>query len=134
MFGLAVGLASQSLIEDVTNELFIFEDRISVRDMDADMRQDIRYGYHMLGPIEIWRQDRFADSAAYVRDRLKTPPGKQREVGREFNRRMKKVFAERGIHIPFPHRTLYWGKTLLNFRPARPPANLKDDFPGSASA
>ena len=45
----------------------------------------------------------------YIRARLKTRPGKQWEVGREFNRRMKKVFDEHSIEIPFPHRTLYWG-------------------------
>ena len=181
LFGLAVGLASQSLIKDVINGLFIlFEDSISVgdvatlrgisgvvekitlrsivlrdlrgdvhvipnstidlvtnmtkiysrylidvgvayredvdtvmeilRDVDADMRRDLRFGYNMLEPIEIWGLDRFADSAVYVRARLKTRPGKQWEVGREFNRRMKKVFDERGIRIPFPHRTLYWGE------------------------
>ena len=180
LFGLAVGLASQSLIKDVINGLFIlFEDSVSVgdvatlrgisgvvekitlrsivlrdlrgdvhvipnstidlvtnmtkiysrylidvgvayrenvdtvmeilRNIDADMRQDIRYGYNILEPIEIWGLDRFGDSAVYVRARLKTRPGKQWEVGREFNRRMKKVFEERGIEIPFPHRTLYWG-------------------------
>ena len=27
---------------------------------------------------------------------------------REFNRRMKKLFDEKGIEIPFPHRTLYF--------------------------
>jgi small conductance mechanosensitive channel len=31
--------------------------------------------------------------------------------GREFNRRIKKVFNERGIEIPFPHHALYWGQS-----------------------
>ena len=181
LFGIAVGLASQSLIKDIINGLFIlFEDSISVgdivtvrgisgtvekitlrvvvlrdfegdvhvvpnstidlvtnktkvysrylldvgvayredvdtvmeilREVDADMRRDMRFGYNMLEPIEIGGLDRFADSAVYMRARLKTRPGKQWEVGREFNRRMKKVFDERGIQIPFPHRTLYWGE------------------------
>ena len=180
LFGLAVGLASQSLIKDVINGLFIlFEDSLSVgdiatlrgisgeiekitlravvlrdlqgdvhvipnstidlvtnktkvfsrylldvgvayredvdtvmnilREVDADMHRDMRYGYNMLEPIEVWGLDRFGDSAVYVRARLKTRPGKQWEVGREFNRRMKKIFDERGIEMPFPHRTVYWG-------------------------
>jgi small conductance mechanosensitive channel len=53
--------------------------------------------------------DRFDDSAVVIRARLKTKPMRQWRTGREFNRRMKKVFDERGIEIPFPHRTLYWG-------------------------
>ena len=189
LFGLAVGLASQSLIKDVINGLFIlFEDSISVgdiatlrgisgvieritlravvlrdlqgdvhvipnstidlvtnktkvfsrylldvgvayredvdtvmnvlREVDEDMHRDVRYGYNMLEPIEIWGLDRFGDSAVYIRARLKTRPGKQWEVGREFNRRMKKVFDERGIEIPFPHRTLYWGAPKAGAQPA----------------
>lgn len=181
LFGLAVGLASQSLIKDVINGLFIlFEDSLSVgdiatlrgisgvvekitlrvvvlrdlqgdvhvipnstidlvtnktkvfsrylldvgvayredvdtvmnilREVDEDMRQDMRYGYNMLEPIEIWGVNRFGDSAVYVRARLKTRPGKQWEIGYEFNRRMKKIFDNRGIEFPFPHRTLYWGQ------------------------
>ena len=189
LFGLAVGLASQSLIKDVINGLFIlFEDSLSVGDVvtvrgisgvvekitlrvvvlrdlrgdvhlvpnstidlvtnktkvysrylldvgvayredvdavieilkeiDADMNRDVSYGYNMLEPIEILGLDRFADSAVYVRARLKTRAGKQWEVGREFNRRMKRVFDERGIEMPFPHRTVYWGAPKRGSQPA----------------
>ena len=189
LFGLAVGLASQSLIKDVINGLFIlFEDSLSVGDVvtvrgisgevekitlrvvvlrdlqgdvhlvpnstidlvtnktkvfsrylldvgvayredvdavieilkeiDQDMNRDVQYGYNMLEPIEILGLDRFADSAVYIRARLKTRAGKQWEVGREFNRRMKKVFDERGIEIPFPHRTVYWGAPKRGSQPA----------------
>jgi small conductance mechanosensitive channel len=31
-------------------------------------------------------------------------------VGREFNRRLKKIFDERNIEIPFPHMTVYMGE------------------------
>ena len=92
-----------------------------LREVDADMRRDMRFGYNMLEPIEIGGLDRFADSAVYMRARLKTRPGKQWEVGREFNRRMKKVFDERGIQIPFPHRTLYWGEQKAASQPSSPP-------------
>lgn len=189
LFGLALGLASQSLIKDVINGLFIlFEDSISVgdivtvrsisgvvekitlrvvvlrdlqgdvhvipnssidlvtnktkvfsrylldvgiayrenvdtvmnilREVDEDMRRDMQYGYNMLEPIDILGLDRFGDSAVYIRARLKTRSGKQWEVGREFNRRMKKIFDERGIEIPFPHRTLYWGMPKEGSQPS----------------
>jgi moderate conductance mechanosensitive channel len=45
-----------------------------------------------------------------VRARLQTKPIKQWNVGREFNRRMKKLFDARGIDIPFPQRTISWGE------------------------
>ncbi|HXH09596.1 MAG TPA: mechanosensitive ion channel family protein [Alphaproteobacteria bacterium] len=81
-----------------------------LREIDAGMRQDPAYAADMLEPIEILGVDRFTDSAVIVRARLKTKPIRQWNVGREFNRRMKKLFDARGIEIPFPHRTLYWGE------------------------
>ncbi|MFH0844644.1 MAG: mechanosensitive ion channel family protein, partial [Pseudomonadota bacterium] len=42
--------------------------------------------------------------------RLTTKPLTQWGLKREFNRRVKKVFDQRGIEIPFPHRTVYMGE------------------------
>jgi moderate conductance mechanosensitive channel len=177
IFGLAVGFASQSLIKDVINGLFIlFEDSLSVgdmvtlrgitgqvekvtlravtmrdlagtvhvipngtidmianttkdysryvldvgiayrenvdevigllRDIDEAMRHDPVYSRDMLEPIEVLGLDRFEESAMIIRARLKTRPLQQWRIGREFNRRIKMVFDERGIEIPFPHRTV----------------------------
>ena len=80
-----------------------------LKEIDQEMRSDSEYCGDMLEPIEIMGLERFADSAVVVRARLKTRPIQQWRIGREFNRRMKRVFDERGIEIPFPHRTLYWG-------------------------
>jgi small conductance mechanosensitive channel len=44
-----------------------------------------------------------------VKGRIKTKPGLQWKVGREFLRRIKKEFDARDIEIPFPHQTLYFG-------------------------
>ncbi len=88
-----------------------------LREIDQDMRNAPQYRYDMLESIEILGLDRFGDSAAYIRARLKTNPGKQWSIGREFNRRMKKVFDERNIEIPFPHRTVYWGRPKEGTQP-----------------
>lgn len=80
-----------------------------LREIDAGLRQDSDYRWNILEPLEIMGLDRFEDSAVIIRTRLKTRPGQQWRIGREFKRRMKHVFDERGIEIPFPHRTLYWG-------------------------
>ena len=82
-----------------------------LREIDEGMRRDPAYARDMLEPIEIMGLDRFEDSAVIVRARLKTRPIEQWRIGRESNRRMKKVFDERGIEIPFPHRTLHWGES-----------------------
>lgn len=54
--------------------------------------------------------ERFEDSAVVIRLMVKTLPLKQFEVMRELRRRIKNRFDERGIEIPYPHRTLYWGR------------------------
>jgi len=81
-----------------------------LREIDEDLRADPDYKHLILEPLDIWGVDRFADSAVIVRARYKTRPGNQWAVGRAFNGRMKKAFDARGIEIPFPHVTLYYGE------------------------
>jgi small conductance mechanosensitive channel len=81
-----------------------------IKAVDEDLRNDPEYGPDILEPMEILGLEEFADSAIIIRTRIKTRPIKQWRVGREFNRRLKKAFDERGIEIPFPHMTLYAGQ------------------------
>ncbi len=101
-----------------------------MREVDESMRQDPQFRWDMLEPIEIMGVDRFEDSAVIVRARLKTRPIQQWRIGREYNRRLKKAFDERGIEIPFPHRTIYWGETKQGQLPlqvqAKPGAKAAD--------
>jgi small conductance mechanosensitive channel len=82
----------------------------ALQEIDAEMRADAIFAADILAPIEILGVDRFTDSAVVLRARLQTKPIKQWSVGREFNRRMKKLFDARGIEIPFPQRTISWGE------------------------
>lgn len=75
-----------------------------------ELRADPSYAEDILEPLEMLGVDRFDDSAVIIRCRMKTVPAKQWRVGREMNRRIKKTFDAKGIEIPFPHRTLYWGE------------------------
>lgn len=81
-----------------------------LRDIGEDLRSDEVFSVDILEPIEVLGLQEFADSALIIRARLKTSPGRQWAVGREFNRRMKARFDAEGIEIPFPHRTLYFGE------------------------
>ncbi|MCP9448330.1 MAG: mechanosensitive ion channel family protein [Nitrospira sp.] len=85
-----------------------------------ELRADPLYADDILEPLEMLGVDRFDDSAVIIRCRLKTVPGKQWRVGREMNRRIKKTFDAKGIEIPFPHRTLYWGEGQAPPAAARP--------------
>jgi len=120
-----VHVIPNSAIETVTNmtkgySRYVFDVGVAYReDMDEviailkelgkEMQTDPEYKKDILEPLEILGVDRFDDSAVIIRARFKTKPIRQWAVGREFNRRMKKVFDERGIEIPFPHRTIYMG-------------------------
>ena len=96
-----VGIAYREDVDEVIDVL---------RDLGAEMQADDYYGPLINQPIEIMGLDQFADSAVIIRARLTTKPIKQWEVGREFNRRMKRMFDELGIEIPFPHQTIYFGE------------------------
>jgi small-conductance mechanosensitive channel len=74
-----------------------------------DMRKEPAFAFDILESLEVLGVDQFAESAVIIKARIKTRPIKQWNVGREFNRRMKKRFDEQGIEFPFPHRTTYIG-------------------------
>ena len=89
-----------------------------IRAVDAELRGDPAFGESILEPIEILGLDEFAESAIIIKARTKTRPIKQWEIGREFNRRLKHAFDQRGIEIPFPHVTLYMGQDKTGSAPA----------------
>lgn len=80
-----------------------------LREIGEELRQDPGFGPDIVEPLEILGVDRFADSAVIIKCRITTKPIQQWRIGREMNRRIKKTFDARGIEIPFPHQTLYWG-------------------------
>ncbi|MEC8087609.1 MAG: mechanosensitive ion channel domain-containing protein, partial [Pseudomonadota bacterium] len=96
-----IGIAYKEDVDEVIDIL---------RDLGEEMQADDYYGPLINKPIEIMGLDQFADSAVIIRARLTTKPIKQWEVGREFNRRMKRKFDELGIEIPFPQQTIYFGE------------------------
>lgn len=95
-----VGIAYRENVDEVIEIL---------KEIGDGLVNDPEYSNVIVEPLEIMGLDRFDDSAVVIRARITTRPVQQWRVGREFNRRMKKVFDERGIEIPFPHRTVYMG-------------------------
>lgn len=59
------------------------------------------------GEPEVLGVQELADSAVIIRVLLRTRPGRQFEVAREFRRRIKARLQREGIEIPFPQRTLH---------------------------
>jgi small conductance mechanosensitive channel len=78
-------------------------------ELGAGLAEDEQFGQLIQEPLEMMGVDKFTDSAVVIKSRLKTEPGKQWVVMREFNRRMKMRFDELGIEIPFPQMTVWMG-------------------------
>lgn len=81
-----------------------------LKEIDKEMHEEEKYSPHLLGDLEVMGVQRFEASAVIIRARIKTSPGRQWMVGREYNRRIKMRFDKEGIEIPFPHMTVYQGK------------------------
>jgi small conductance mechanosensitive channel len=90
-----------------------------MRGVAAEMRQDPHFRYLLLDDLEVMGLDQFTDTALVLMARLRTPPGKQWTVSREFNRRLKAAFDAHGIDFPNPQRAIrVLGDTLAGARPA----------------
>ncbi len=83
-----------------------------MQEVGEKMINDPEYKEKIKEPLEIFGLDKFDDSAIVIKARLKTVPGDQWSLGREYRKRLKKAFDEKGIEIPFPHTTIYWGEEI----------------------
>jgi small conductance mechanosensitive channel len=100
-FMMDVGVAYKEDI-DFVNEV--------IAEVGADLRNDPEFGSFILEDLQILGVDAFEDSQVSIRILIKTLPLKQWQVGREYRKRLKKAFDQKGIEIPFPHRTVYMGE------------------------
>jgi len=80
-----------------------------IKEIGAELQADPEFGPSIVEPLQMLGVDQFADSAVVIKFRFKTKPIMQWTIGREMNRRIKKAFDARGIEIPYPHMTVYWG-------------------------
>jgi small conductance mechanosensitive channel len=79
-----------------------------MREIAAALRDDPDWSARIAGEMELIGVERWADSSVILRARFKVvPPIEQWNVKREYLRRLKKAFDERGIEIPFPQLTLH---------------------------
>ncbi|HET6675442.1 MAG TPA: mechanosensitive ion channel family protein [Nitrospiraceae bacterium] len=99
---------------------YVFDIRVAYREnvdevmalldeVAEELREDRDFSGDILEPLEMLGVDQLADSAVIIKCRIKTKPIQQWRIGREMNRRIKNTFDARGIEMPFPHHTLYWG-------------------------
>ena len=82
-----------------------------MKSVGETLEKDINFAEQILEPISVLGVDQFAPSSIQVKVRIKTQTGEQWNIRREYLRRLKYAFDEKGIEIPFPHTTVYWGNT-----------------------
>ncbi len=87
-----------------------------VKQVAQELRSDSAYADKIIEPLELFGVDSLGDSAVVLKARYKTRPGEQWNVGREYNRRIKKAFDAQNIEIPFPHRTLCFSDASPAFK------------------
>ncbi|SFH09581.1 small conductance mechanosensitive channel [Palleronia marisminoris] len=88
----------------------VLDVKTAMIDAFEELRADAEHGPNIVGDFEWFGVQELADSAVILRARIKCAPGTQWGVGRMYNEVCKRIFDERGIEIPFPHRTLYLGE------------------------
>jgi small-conductance mechanosensitive channel len=84
--------------------------RQAIFDAFEEVRLHPEVGGFVLADLEWFGLESFGDSAMMLRARIKTWPARQWAVGRAYNEILKRIFDERGIEIPFPQRTLWFGE------------------------
>ncbi|MEM6741526.1 MAG: mechanosensitive ion channel domain-containing protein [Pseudomonadota bacterium] len=96
-----IGVAYREDVDDV---------RAAMHDAFEKLRSDEEKAAFIIGDLEWFGLNAFGPSELVMRARIKTVPGQQWGIGRAYNAIVKDVFDERGIEIPFPHQTLYFGE------------------------
>jgi small conductance mechanosensitive channel len=78
-----------------------------VRDEAAQFSTDRQWGLQLDGPVEVLGIEELRDNSVVIRTLLKTQPGSQWNVAREFRRRLINRFAREAIESPFQQRRVH---------------------------
>lgn len=81
-----------------------------MREVGRAMRVDAQWKSRVADEIEVLGVEKLDNSAVVLRVQLKVVPAvEQLNVKREYLKRIKRAFDERGIEIPFPQLTIHQG-------------------------
>lgn len=113
-----VGVAYRENVEEVIAVM---------KEVGQTLRNDDDFKAKILEDLEMAGVEQLADSAVIIRCRFKVLPLEQWGVRREYFKRLKAAFDEKGIEIPFPHLTVYQGVNQQGSAPALHIKNLNDE-------
>jgi small conductance mechanosensitive channel len=98
---LDIGVAYKENVDEVMEVM---------KEVAGEMEKEEAWSGKFLEPMEMVGLDSFGDSSVNIKVRFTVKPLEQWNVSREYRRRLKNVFDDKGIEIPFPHVTLYMGE------------------------
>jgi small conductance mechanosensitive channel len=101
-----VGVAYKENVDQVMQVL---------KEVGEELFKDEQFGPLILEPLQVLGVDNFGSSEVIIKCMIKTQPLKQWDVGRELRRRIKNTFDKKGIEIPFPHVSIYFGEASKPF-------------------
>jgi small conductance mechanosensitive channel len=87
-----------------------------------EMAAEPYWGELIIGAPQVLRVDAFEDSGIAIKILGETKPIRQWDVMGELRLRIKKVFDEEGIEIPWPHTKVYFGSLPPTVVPTEAPA------------
>jgi small conductance mechanosensitive channel len=90
----------------------------TMKQVGAALQTDEVFGPMILEPLEIAGVDKFVEAGVMVKSRIKTLPGQQWAVGREFLRRLKASCDKSGIRIATAQRAVQLFEDGSPWRPA----------------
>ena len=118
-----IPFSSVDMVSNYTRDFsyFLCDMGVAYRENVSEVKQAMLDGFDELrgdpaqnalitGDLEWFGLNSFGDSAVVCRARIKTLPGSQWGVGRAYNEILKRIFDARGIEIPFPHQTIFFGE------------------------
>ncbi|KQT82848.1 mechanosensitive ion channel domain-containing protein [Aurantimonas sp. Leaf443] len=105
----------------------IDEVKVMMREAFDELRAT-EVGQNIIGEFDLWGVQELANSAIIVRGRMMTKPSTQWAVGRAYREIVKRMSDERGIELPFPHMTVWFGEDK---RGNAPPIHLTPPEPAA---
>jgi len=79
-----------------------------MREVGQGMRADAKWASRVAADADVLGVEKLDNSSVVLRAQLQVVPATERDnVKREFQKRLKKAFDERGIEIPFPQLTVH---------------------------
>lgn len=78
-----------------------------LRSESLDFSAEPAWATQLDGPVEVLGVESLSDSAVVLRTMIRTQPGSQWSVAREFRRRIKNRFDQERLQIPFPQRRVH---------------------------